>query len=130
MVMSIRVIETTPEQLVTCAHDIPNILTTAYKNNSEHLFFKLYEVYEMYYDWRWSTDNDGIPMLSKQNFVYSAQRLVETDLFERCLGLWCESVKIDQINDECVRVTVSIDINERFFARVEEEYYAHNESTS
>lgn len=125
--MSIRVIETTPEQLVTCAHDIPNILTTAYKNNSENLFFRLYETYD---DWREVAGEDRKPMLSKQNFVYSAQRLVEADLFEQCLGLWCESVKIDQINDECVRVTVSININDRFFAKVEEEYYAHNESVS
>lgn len=127
MVMTIRVIETTPELLVICAHDIPNMLTTAYKNNSENLFFRLYETYD---DWREVAGEGRKPMLSKQNFVYSAQRLVETDLFEQCLGLGCESVKIDQINDECVRVTVSININNRFFARVEEEYYAHNESAS
>ena len=127
MVMTIRLIETSPELLVTCAHDIPNMLTTAYKNNSENLFFRLYETYD---DWREVAGEGRKPMLSKQNFVYSVQRLVEADLFEQCLGLWCESVKIDQINDECVQVTVSININDRFFARVEEEYYAHNESVS
>ena len=127
MVMTIRLIETSPELLVTCAHDIPNMLTTAYKNNSENLFFRLYETYD---DWREVAGEGRKPMLSKQNFIYSAQRLVEADLFEQCLGLWCEKVKIDQINDECVQVTISININDRFFARVEEEYYAHNESVS
>ena len=125
--MTIRLIETSPELLVTCAHDIPNMLTTAYKNNSENLFFRLYETYD---DWRDVAGEGRKPMLSKQNFVYSAQRLVEAEIFEQCLGLWCEAVKIDQINDECVRVTVSININDRFFAKVEEEYYAHNESVS